>query len=258
VSLLEAFEVSYRERGQFLALDAVSLAVGPGEIYCLLGAAGAGKTRLLHCFLGFTRPTAGHVLVDGLDVLRQPMVSRRKLTYISRGAALYRSMSAFENVRFFTRVDGSAHAFATSDFCHAMRRVGIAERHFHRAVRDLGPAVSVLIWLAIGLLRNTPILLFDEPTAGLDLYASADLQETLHHFRQQGKAMLIATSDVLLAGSMADRVGFLKDGRKGIELSRAELVGRSLPQLFLEYMGRPLTIRCATREERMPDVPPVS
>ncbi len=237
--LLTAIEVTKRHH-DFLALDAVSFSVAPGEIYCLLGAAGAGKTLLLHTFLGFVKPTAGRVFVGGLDVARQPVLTRRQLTYIAHGASMYGALTARQNVEFFTRVDGTRVTFARADYYNAMRKVGIAERCFERRARDLDPAVLVSLWLAIGLLKNTPVLLFDEPTGGLDLYASAGIQETLMELRARGKALLVATSDVLLAGSIADRIGILKEGRKRIELPRSELVGRSLPELYLEYMGRPL------------------
>ena len=236
---IEAVEITKRHWDGFLALDAVSLRVQPGEIYCLLGAAGAGKTLLLHTFLGFVTPSAGRAVICGADVAKDP-TTREHLTYIGQGASLYGSLTARQNVEFFARVDGRAVTFSRDDYYNTMRRVGIAERHFERAARDLEPSVLLSLWLAIGLLKNSPALLFDEPTVGLDLYAAAGLQETLREFRAQKRGLLVATSDVLLAGGIADRVGIINEGRKRIELPRSELVGRSLPELYLEYMGRPL------------------
>jgi ABC-2 type transport system ATP-binding protein len=242
---LEAVGVTKRHWDDFLALDAVSLSVLPGQIYCLLGAAGAGKTLLLHTFLGLVTPTAGRALVGGLEVTRHRDETRRQLTYVAQGASMYGSLTARQNVEFFTRVDGAVVTGERADYYNAMRRVGIAERYFERRARELGPAVLLSLWVAIGLLKNTPVLLFDEPTVGLDLDASAGMQETFRELRDAGRTLLVATSDVLLAGAIADRVGVLKEGRKRIELSRPELVGRSLPELYLEYMGRPLTVRNA-------------
>ena len=241
--LLEAVEVTKRYPDDFLALDAVSLTVPAGQIYCLLGAAGAGKTLLLHAFLGLVPLTSGRALVCGTEAARHPIRSRRRITYIPRGAAVYGSLTARENVEFFTRVDGDGVGLRRIDFYNAMRKAAIPERYFERPARELGPAVMLSLWLAIGLLKNTPVLLFDEPTVRLDLYASADLQELLNDIRQHGKAILIATSDLLFAGGIADRVGILKEGRKRVELSRRELAGRALPELYLEYLGRPLALR---------------
>jgi ABC-2 type transport system ATP-binding protein len=239
---VQAVELTKRHVDDFLALDAVSLSVSPGEIYCLLGAAGAGKTLLLHTLLGFVRPSAGRALICGLDSADDAMRARWRLTYIARRAPLYGALTARQNVEFFTRVGGSDRRRDRSRCYDAMRRVGIAERHLERRARDLAPAVLLSVWLAIGLLKDTPVLLIDEPTVGLDLYASAGLQEALIEFRNRGKALLVATSDVLLAGGIADRVGILKEGRKRVELPRTELMGRSLPELYLEYMGQPLAL----------------
>jgi ABC-2 type transport system ATP-binding protein len=240
IEALKAVELCMRIGGDILVLDTVSFVVRPGEIYCILGAAGAGKSLLLHTFLGLASPTTGRVVVQGLDVVARGPETRRRITYIPKGSPLYGSLSATQNVEFFTRLDGTVEGLSEADYLNAMRRMGIPERYFDIPARELGSAVSLALWLAIGFLKNTPILLIDEPTAGLDLYASADLQECLREFCERGKAVLIATSDVLLAGAVAHRVAILKEGRKRIELSRAELVGRSLPELYLQYMGRTL------------------
>jgi ABC-2 type transport system ATP-binding protein len=242
-TLLEGIEITKRHPDDVLALDAVSLSVQAGQIYCLLGAAGAGKTLLLHTFLGLVPLTTGRVLLNGIDVARDPLRGRSQVTYIPRGASLYRSLTARENVEFFTRVDGHRGRLSRADYYNAMRKASIPERYFERPARELGPAVSISVWLAIGLLKNTSVLLIDEPTVCLDLHATADLREFLDEFRARGRAMLIATSDLLFAGAIADRVGILQEGRKRVELSRGELAGRSLPELYLEYLGRPFPVK---------------
>jgi ABC-2 type transport system ATP-binding protein len=247
-ALLQATDLTKRQKGDALALDAVTLTVHAGEIYCLLGAAGAGKTLVLHAFLGLAVPTAGRVLVAGTDSARDPVGARRHITYIARGASLYGSLTARQNVEFFTRVDGREPKRGRHEYYNAMRRVGIPERSFERPARELSRSVSLSLWLAIGLLRNTSVLLIDEPTVGLDLYASAELQDTLIELRQRGKALLVATADVLFAGRIADRVGIMKEGRKSVELSRDAFVNRSLSDLYLEYMGRTMSATTGSRD----------
>jgi ABC-2 type transport system ATP-binding protein len=241
---LQAIDVSKRSGGpQFMPLDTISMCVRRGEIYSVLGAPGSGKSLLLHIFIGLVKPSAGRVLVEGRDVTNDQAHARRRITYVPKGSPLYGSLSAVSNVRFFTQVDGRARPYRTSDYRNAMRRMGVPERYFDRPARISGGAVSLAIWLAIGWLRDAPILIVDEPTAGLDLYASSDLGECLREFSTRGTAVIVATSDVLLAGAISDRVAILKEGRKQVELSRRELVDRSLPQLYLEYMGRSLAAR---------------
>jgi ABC-2 type transport system ATP-binding protein len=236
--LLQAVDFTSRQQGDLLVLDVVSLAVARGEIYCLLGAAGAGKTAVLHAFLGLLPPTVGRMLVAGINPAKDPIGARRHITYIGRGASLYEGLTARQNLEFFVRLNGGGRGLTRGDYYNAMRRVGIPERAFERSARDLGRTIPLLIWLAIGLMKKTSVLLIDEPTVGLDLYATADIQETLVEFRKQGQALLIATSDVLFAGHIATRIGILKEGRKTVEFTPQELMQRPLHDLYLEYMGR--------------------
>src|SRR5262245_39931668 len=88
-ALLQAIDLTKRHKGDTLALDALTLTVHAGEIYCLLGAAGAGKTLVLHAFLGLVTPSSGRALVAGTDTARDPVGARRHIPYIARGASFY-------------------------------------------------------------------------------------------------------------------------------------------------------------------------
>lgn len=238
--MLDGRQLTYRLPDGSLALDAVSIHVPSGNIHCVLGAAGAGKTALLHCFVGLIRPMVGVASVCGFRVDANPIIARRRITYVPKGASLYGNLTALENLQFFTEVDGRRNVRRRQEYYNVMRRVGIPERAFARRTGHLGRSIALSIWLAIALLKESPAILMDEPTVGLDLYTSSDLHETLTQLREQHKALLITTSDVLLAAKIADRVSFLKEGRKTTELTRPQLVDRSLLELYAEYMERPI------------------
>lgn len=178
-------------------------------------------------------------MVNGLTPAKDPIGARRCITYIPRGASMYGALTARRNLEFFVRVDGGGQALKRENYYEAMRRAGLPERCFERPVREFGRTFQLLLWIAAGLLKNTPILLIDEPTAGLDLHASLRLQEMLVELRRRDKAILIATSDVLLAGRIATRIVVMKEGRRAGELTQAELVARPLQDLYLEYTGQP-------------------
>src|SRR4029078_8823599 len=88
-----------------------------------------------------------------------------------RGGAMCGGGGAGRSLEFFVRVDGGGQGLTRNDYYEAMRRAGLPERAFEQPVRELGRTFQLLLWIAVGLLKNTPVLLIDEPTAGLDLHA---------------------------------------------------------------------------------------
>jgi ABC-2 type transport system ATP-binding protein len=239
VASLQASNLTCRGSEGQLVLDVVSLVVRPGEIHCLLGPSGAGKTALFHAFLGLLRPSAGSATVCGVDSARDPLGARQHITYVGRGARMYHSLTARQNVEFFARVSG-ATGLSRYDYYNAMRRLGVPEHCLEQPARGLSSGLLLRLWLAVGVLKRASVLLIDEPTVGIDMHAAADLQETLIEFRNRGIAILIATNDVLLAGRIADNVAVMREGRKVRDVLQQELLGRPLYELYLEYMGRPM------------------
>src|SRR5437868_1610734 len=104
--MIEAIDLSKRYPNGHLALDALNLRVDGGEIYCLLGAKGAGKTTTVNLFLGFTAPTAGRVRIDGVDVTAEPLRARERIAYLADGTAFYRRLTTLQNLDFFARLGG--------------------------------------------------------------------------------------------------------------------------------------------------------
>jgi len=235
--MIEAVELSKRFGLDRLALDQLNFQVRPGELYCLLGAHGSGKTTAVNLFLDFYRPTSGRALVDGFDVARSPIEAKRRMSFIGGSAALYPGMTPRQNIEFFTRLAGSSGSKTRT--YDVLRQFGVPERLFERKVADVPPEIRLLIWLSIASLRETPVLLLDEPTAGLDSRATADLQDHLLDFKRQQRAILLATSDVLLATQVSDRIGILKHGQMVVERTRSQMLGQSLTEIYFDYVGRP-------------------
>src|SRR3546814_9972403 len=94
--MLEAIQLR-KEYGSNVALKGLDLKVGPGEIYCMLGANGAGKTTTVNCFLGFIQPTGGQALINGIDVQQQPLETKKYIAYIPENVMLYRNMRSEEH-----------------------------------------------------------------------------------------------------------------------------------------------------------------
>jgi ABC-2 type transport system ATP-binding protein len=163
-------------------------------------------------------------------------------------------MSVLQNLEFFSRLGGSRQPFDRNAARNALRAVGIPERAFDVDLGSLNRETEMLVSFAVAKLRDTPVIVADEPAAGLDSRAAAHLQEQLLEQKEQDKAILIATADVLMASQVADRIAIIKRGKKVAERTRAQVLGLSLAELYLDYVGRPPN-RFAFEARQFPTVP---
>ena len=235
MTMIQAIDLSKRYANGILALDALNLSVERGEIYCLLGATGAGKTTALDLFLGFTKPTAGKVFVNGVDAVQDTLEAKRLIAYLMGDMAFYDNLTAYQNLEFFAHLSGHEKV-DRDEMAMAMREVGLPERSFGVRIDSFDRGMRQKLGLAAALIKNSPALLLDEPMAGLDAQTSEELVEILGSLRDRGKAILFSTQDLFHARQLADTVGILKEGRKVLSFSREELRYQNLEEIYLNYM----------------------
>jgi ABC-2 type transport system ATP-binding protein len=216
------------------ALSALDLRVGPGEIYCLLGANGAGKTTTINLFLNFVEPTSGSALVGGLDVVKAPLETKRLLAYIPEQVMLYPNLTGLETLDYFARLGG--HRYEPDALREFLRRVGLQADAHDRLVRGYSKGMRQKVGVAIALSKQAKALLLDEPTSGLDPKASNEFSALLLELRAQGAAILMATHDLFRAKETGTRVGIMRDGVLRQELSACDVSHADLERIYLEHM----------------------
>lgn len=204
-------------------------------MYWFLGASGAGETTVIDLFLGFIKPTSGRALINGVEVAVNPLEAKKYVSYCSEDVALYSHFTARENLDFFVKL-GCKPGLKKDDYYAVLREVGLQENAFERKTRFFSKGKQQKVCIAIAMMRDTPAILLDEPTAGLDPKVSEELMENLDQLRRRGKAILIATHDIFRVKEIADRVGIIKEGRKVLERTREELERENLQALYLDYM----------------------
>jgi ABC-2 type transport system ATP-binding protein len=216
------------------AVDALSLAVAPGELFALLGPNGAGKTTTINCLLGFLRPDEGRVLVDGIDVAAQPREANRRLAYIPEQVALYDYFSGVENLGYFAELGGRRYDGA--ELRRFLTEAGLQQEAHDRRVSGYSKGMRQKVGIAIALAKQAKALLLDEPTSGLDPSASHEFSRLLGELRGRGVAILMATHDLFRAKEDATRVGIMRHGRLAQVLTSAELAHADLEKIYLETM----------------------
>ena len=238
--MLQAIGLTKRYEDGLLALDHLDLTVQPGELFCLLGANGAGKTTALNLFLNFIEPSEGQALVDGIDVATRPLEAKQRVAYVSENVMLYANFTARQNLEYFARLGGRT-ALSRDECYAALRRVGLQEKAWEQRLRQFSKGMRQKTGIAIAILKGAPNIILDEPTSGLDPKAGAEFMALLHDLRGEGRSILMSTHDIFRAREAADHVGIMRDGRLVAIRTRAELAADNLERLYLEFMeGAPV------------------
>ena len=192
------------------AVDGIDLDIGPGEIVALLGPNGAGKTTTLDMILGFTPPTAGEVTVFGRSP-RQAVADGRVSAVLQTGGLL-RDLTVGETVELVASIYPSTTGSGAEVVRDMLGRVGLAERA-KRLIKDCSGGEQQRLRFALALLADPDLLLFDEPTAGMDVEARQSFWATMAAEADRGRTIVFATHYLQEAEDFARRTVLLSGGR---------------------------------------------
>jgi ABC-2 type transport system ATP-binding protein len=231
-----------RAYGDFTAVEDLSFDVAPGEIVGLIGPNGAGKTTSLRTLAGILRPTSGHVLIDGHDIVEDAIEAKRRLAFMPDEPHLFEYLTVVEHLRLVARLYG------VDDF-DRRSRVLIEELELVGKERSLPGELSrgmrQKVVIACGLVRTPSVLLFDEPLTGLDPIGIRRMRETIVARGRAGASILVSSHLLHLVEEICTRVIIMDHGKKIADGSVAELASRadlteagsSLEQIFMRVTG---------------------
>jgi sodium transport system ATP-binding protein len=205
---------SFRDlrRGLVHAVDGVSFEARPGEIFGLLGPNGAGKTTTMRILCTVLRPTGGTARVAGYDVATQPQEVRQHIGFMSANTAIYDRMSAWEMVGYFGRLYGMRGERLRERLEEVFTALQMNDfRDTLGAKLSTGQRQKVSIARAI--IHDPPVLILDEPTAGLDVLVARSVQRGIEGLRALGKCVLFSTHVMREVERLCDRVAVVGRGR---------------------------------------------
>lgn len=196
-----------RRFGTRVALDSVSLNVGRGELFGVVGADGAGKTTLLQSVCAILDPSAGSVTVAGLDSIRDAARINATLGYVAQAYSLYGDLTVAENLEFFAAIRAVPHALFAARREQLLRFSGLAS-FLDRRAKALSGGMQKKLAVCCSLVHEPDILVLDEPTLGVDPISRRELWLMLRAFHARGKTILVATSYMDEAAA-CDRIALL-------------------------------------------------
>ena len=199
-------------RGQVLAVDHISFEARPGEVFGLLGPNGAGKTTAMRILCTVLKPTSGTASIAGYDVVNQASEVRRSIGFLSMNTAIYDRMSAWELVEYFGRLYGMEKA----KLRERMEEVftSLQMNHFRDVLgAKMSTGMRQKVSIARAIIHDPPVLIFDEPTAGLDILVGRAVMENIEKLRALGKCILFSTHIMREVERLCDRVAIVGRGR---------------------------------------------
>ena len=221
-----------KEYGNFIALNALNLDIKSGDIYCLLGANGAGKSTTINLFLGFIAPTKGKVAINNLDVSQNLIATKEYIAYIPENLMLYPNFTGLENLEYFAGLANKK--YAKTQLIEFLQEAGLQADAHQKRVSQYSKGMRQKVGIAIALAKNAKALLLDEPTSGLDPQASNEFSTLLLKLKTKGMATLMATHDIFRAKQIATHIGIMKQGNLVKSFKAEELSLQELENLYLE------------------------
>ncbi len=228
------------DHGHVHAVNGVSFAVAPGEVYGLMGPNGAGKTTTLRMILGLIEPDDGYAQVGESCTSTDPVAVKRQLGFVSANDGVYTWLTVRELLLYFADLYGVEPDAAAARVDELAQRMEITALLDRRA-GALSTGQRQRVTLVRGLIHDPPVMLLDEPTRGLDVIGSQIVFDYLTQLRELGKAVLICTHGLDEAERVCDRFGLLHQGTMQHEGSLDQLrqtTGREhLVEMFADLLA---------------------
>jgi len=203
--------------GRTIAVDGLDLNVSAGEVYGYLGPNGAGKTTTIRLLLGLHRPTAGTAAVFGSDCWREPAAAHRDVAYVAGEPSLWPALTGAETLELLARVRGGTDA--------AYRNILVERFRLDpdKKIRALSKGNRQKVQLIAALASRAPLLILDEPTAGLDPLMEIAFRDSIQEAREREQTVFLSSHILSEVEALCDRVGILREGRLIDEGTLAEL-----------------------------------
>lgn len=238
--MLRARQIQKRY-GSFVAVHPMDLDVAAGEVFGFLGLNGAGKTTTLRMLGGVLPPTSGTVEIDGIDLMKNPVVARQRLGFIPDRPYLYDKLTAREFLRFVGEMYGmpdGGPTGLTARIQGALDEQNLGE-FADQLIESYSHGMKQRITLASALLHDPRLLIVDEPMVGLDPRGTRQIKETFRRLASEGRTVFLSTHTLAVAAEVCDRIAIIHHGRIQVIGTPAQIVpaGKTLEELFLDITG---------------------
>jgi sodium transport system ATP-binding protein len=208
------------------AVESLSLSAKPGEIYGLLGPNGAGKTTALRCIATLLKPTDGTIAVCGYDTVKESDKVRKSISFLTNEIKLDPQFSPKYMFNFFGRLHGLSETVINARREKLFEYFGIKDFQ-DKKIEELSTGMKQKASIAVSLVHDPEVVIFDEPTNGLDIVTARSVTDYLKLLKEEGKTVIISTHIMSEAEKLCDRIGIIINGSKVIEGTLSQILNET-------------------------------
>jgi ABC-2 type transport system ATP-binding protein len=230
----------HKRFGSLHAVQGVSFAVAPGEVFSLLGPNGAGKSTTISMVTGLIVPTSGEASILGHSVSREPAAAKANLGVVPQDIALYPDLSARENLSFWGKMYGLRGSALRNRVGEVLEMIGLTDRQNGR-VGAFSGGMKRRVNIGVALLHRPAVVIMDEPTVGIDPQSRRHILDNVKALNQAGMAVLYTTHYMEEAAELSHRIAIMDQGRLvacGTHAELIRLIGE-VDRLSLTLSGEP-------------------
>jgi sodium transport system ATP-binding protein len=228
-----------RKKGDIQAVRDVSFECTPGQVFGLLGRNGAGKTTTLRMLATILAPTAGTAAVAGFDILQKPAEVRRRIGYLSGDTKLYDRLTGRELLHYFGALAGMPAPAALARIVELTAPFGLADL-LDKRVGKMSTGMKQRLSVARVVFHDPEVLIFDEPTAGLDVIGARAVLGLIRDLKGKGRTVIFSTHIMTEAERICDEIAIIERGeilaQGSVEAIRSRASSRSLEDVFVEIV----------------------
>ncbi|GAC1628662.1 MAG: ATP-binding cassette domain-containing protein [Candidatus Acidiferrum sp.] len=229
-----------KKRGEIRAVENVTFRCKPGEIYGLLGGNGAGKTTTLRMLATLLEPSEGTATVCGHNIVDEPAKVRANIGFLSSGAALYPRLTAMEMVEYFGRLNGLDEVTLKQRIDEIFERLEMNDFRDRRC-DQLSTGMKQKTSIARTLVHEPAVMIFDEPTLGLDIMTARTITAFIRECRNIGKTVVLSTHIMSEVEKLCDHIGIIESGKLLAEGTIADLRAKygenDLEEIFVRIVA---------------------
>ena len=222
--------------GPVIGIEDLSLDVQRGEVFGFLGANGAGKTTTIRVLLDLLRPSRGRAEVLGFDCHRQSLQARRQIGYLPGDLPVYPDLTAAGYLEYLARLDD--RPVSRDYLARLLRRFDVSDVDLRRRLRDQSHGMRQKIGIVQALMMRPPVVILDEPTAGLDPFMVHAFREVVDDLRANGTTVFLSSHVLTEVETTCDRVGIIRGGRVVNVTAIAELQARAPRRVVVQFSSQ--------------------